>query len=103
MPVVFAGDFTQLEPVGAKPLHLDQENELWHKTVTTFIELRTNHRFNKDKPWGDMLAGTRELGASANDPKKSINGWCVHQITLLKLTFQMMLFVRPPQMLTPQQ
>ena len=70
IPVVFAGDFTQLEPVGAKPLYLDKDNELWFKTVTTFIELQTNHRFNQDKPWGNMLARIRKHGACTDDLKK---------------------------------
>ena len=51
IPVVFAGDFTQLEPVKAKPLFLNKENHLWYKCVTTFIELKTNHRFKDDPEW----------------------------------------------------
>ena len=69
IPIVFAGDFTQLEPVGSKPLYVHTENELWFKTVTTFIELKTNHRFQNDGDWGNMLSRIREEGASKDDLK----------------------------------
>ena len=70
IPILFAGDFTQLEPVGAKPLFVNEDNELWYRTVTTFIELKTNHRFCEDIEWGDMLARIRTDGASATDLQK---------------------------------
>ena len=70
IPVLFAGDFTQLGPVGGNPLFLCEEHDLWFATVTTFIELKTNHRFDKDKEWGNMLARLREEGATASDLKK---------------------------------
>ena len=70
IPVLFAGDFTQLEPVGAKPLYLCEDDDLFFQTVTTFMELKTNHRFTKDKEWGDMLARMRIEGASAIDLEK---------------------------------
>ena len=70
IPVLFAGDFTQLGPVGGNPLFLCEEHDLWFATVTTFIELKTNHRFNRDKEWGNILSRLREEGATASDLKK---------------------------------
>jgi hypothetical protein len=70
IPIVFTGDFTQLEPVKAKPLFLNTENELWYNTVSTFIELRTNHRFKKDPEWGKQLARMRENGSTEADLRK---------------------------------
>ena len=48
IPVLFAGDFTQLEPVKGRPIWFDKTNEIWYDYVNTFIELKTNHRFNCD-------------------------------------------------------
>ena len=70
LPILFAGDFTQLEPVGAKPLYLCEDNDLFFETMTTFMELKTNHRFRKDEEWGDMLANMRINGVCANVLKK---------------------------------
>ena len=60
LPIVFSGDFTQLEPVIGKPIFLNTENELWYGYVNTFIELRTNHRFGSDPEWGMLLQKMRK-------------------------------------------
>ena len=60
--VVFAGDFSQLKPVGSKPLYEEKDFVLWTESVHTFYELRTNHRFKKDPKWGSTLADYREHG-----------------------------------------
>ena len=67
LPILFAGDFTQLEPVKAQPLFLNTDNELWYQTVTTFIELKTNHRFQADPEWGKLLSRLREKGGTQDD------------------------------------
>ena len=70
IPIVFSGDFTQLEPVGARPVYVDPNNTLWFDTVTTFIELKTNHRFHVDQEWGNLLSNIRQDGASEDDLAK---------------------------------
>ena len=72
IPIIFAGDFTQLQPVGGFPIYLNHENDLWYKWVNTFLELKTNHRFTEDKEWGELLQNARTEGASA-DQLKIIN------------------------------
>ena len=67
IPIVFAGDFTQLEPVRSQPLFLNTENEVWYDYVNTFIELKTNHRFHQDPAWGQLLQSIRLDGASKED------------------------------------
>ena len=59
LPILFAGDFTQLEPVKAKPLWIDKNNEIWYDYVNIYMELQTNHRFNQDPRWGRMLQKSR--------------------------------------------
>ena len=67
LPILFAGDFTQLEPVRAQPLFINDNNDLWFRTVTTFIELKTNHRFTADPQWGKLLSRIREEGGTQDD------------------------------------
>ena len=61
---VFAGDYSQLEPVQAKAIYKEKEREIWDDWVHTFFELRTNHRFKKDKRWGNLLYEIRDGGVS---------------------------------------
>ena len=69
--VLFAGDFMQLKPVGAKPLFLFKDFSLWWSAVHTFLELKTNHRFSKDPEHGEMCARYRsETGLEENDSVK---------------------------------
>ena len=49
LPMVFAGDFTQLKPVNQYPLYLvDSVVTEFHIYIHTMMELRTNHRFKND-------------------------------------------------------
>ena len=68
IPMVYAGDFTQLKPVRQKPLYLlkDPVPE-FHEWVHTMLELKTNHRFKNDPRWGQMLLRCREQGLSTHD------------------------------------
>ena len=103
-PIVFAGDFTQLEPVSAKPLYFNEHNHLWFETVTTFIELKTNHRFHKDESWGKLLAKIREEGASVDDLKLTNQEWHVWKTMSLRMMFLEMQHTMLQQpMMTKQQ
>jgi hypothetical protein len=46
--IVFTGDFSQLEPVGGKPLYYESNFAMWHGWVNCFIELEGQHRFKND-------------------------------------------------------
>ena len=70
IPIVFAGDFTQLEPVKQSPLFLNKNNYLWYDCVNTFLELKTNHRFGKKSEWGKLLQRMRTSGSPEEDLAK---------------------------------
>jgi hypothetical protein len=60
IPIVLAGDFTQLKPVEANPLNLFTDFAHWYDWVHTFlIELKPNHQSHSYKPWGEILARFR--------------------------------------------
>jgi hypothetical protein len=53
--VVFAGDFSQIEPVARTPLYEEQETPAFHHYMNSFIELSGHHRFKDDPAWGRMM------------------------------------------------
>ena len=61
LPMLFAGDFSQLPPVEGKSL-LARDFSLWREGINTFLELRTNHRFKHDPDWGLLLQSMRDEG-----------------------------------------
>ena len=66
--IVFAGDFSQLEPVGSVPIYKDGNIcPEFHSQLDTFIELEGQHRFNKDPEWGRMLKRFREGDPTEDD------------------------------------
>ena len=60
--IVFAGDFSQLPPVGAKPLFFYKDFDLWYDWVNCYLELTWNHRFVKDPYFGEILQRIRMTG-----------------------------------------
>jgi hypothetical protein len=66
LSIIYAGDMSQLKPVYGNPIYLDQDFELW-KGVHTFLELKTNLRFNDDVPSGDLLGRYCDHGPSIPD------------------------------------
>ena len=68
---MFAGDFTQLKPVGAKPLFLVKAFSLWWNQVHTFLELEANHWFTNNPEHGLICAKYRsEVGVTEEDVDK---------------------------------
>ena len=56
--IVFAGDFRQLEPNGAKGNQLlfsTQSSQLWERTINVVLILNNEHRFKDDPILGQML------------------------------------------------
>ncbi|CAB9528348.1 helicase PIF1 [Seminavis robusta] len=66
--MVFAGDYSQLEPVGRDPIykHGDELPE-FHMQLNTYIELDGRHRFRDDPEWGNRLFKFREGEATEED------------------------------------
>ena len=66
--VVFAGDYSQLEPV-AKPSNVYDEKEcpVFTGQLNCYIELDGMHRFKNDPKWGDILLRFREGNPTTND------------------------------------
>ena len=52
--IVFTGDFYQLSPVMKRPIY-DEYHILWHSLVTKVVKLKTNHRFEDDDEFGELL------------------------------------------------
>ena len=56
--IVFAGDFRQLEPVGAKDTELlfsSLSSQHWENCINAVIILDNEHRFKEDPEYGQML------------------------------------------------
>jgi PIF1-like helicase len=65
--ILFVGDMSQLDPVGQRPLYREEDVPMWTEWVDIFFELKTNHRFNEDLQWGNILTRFRNEGPSADD------------------------------------
>jgi hypothetical protein len=74
--MVFAGDFAQLEPVGAHPLYRERNFALWHDYINCFIELKGQHRYNGDLEYGGIMRRFQEGTPTAED-FKMINSRCI--------------------------
>ena len=56
--IIFAGDFRQLEPVGAKETELlfsSLSSQHWENCINAVIILDNEHRFKEDPEYGQML------------------------------------------------
>jgi hypothetical protein len=70
VPIVFSGDFSQLEPVGAWPIYRLKDAPLWNNAVNMFLEMKGMHRFKHDKDWGNIL--TRMRDGELTEPDKAV-------------------------------
>ena len=73
IPIIFAGDFSQLAPVCGNPLHIYKDLQQFWYLLTSFIELKTPHRFKDDVEWGERLNRYRDEGPTSVDVEV-ING-----------------------------
>jgi energy-coupling factor transporter ATP-binding protein EcfA2 len=78
VPIVFSGDFSQLEPISDVPLYRLIEAPLWNHEVNMFLEMKGNHRFKNDENWGALLTRMRDGGLTDSD-KADINARVVKQ------------------------
>ncbi|KAG7363669.1 hypothetical protein IV203_027030 [Nitzschia inconspicua] len=67
VPIVFSGDFTQLSPVGGVPLYKCDGFVAWKELINVFMELKVNHRFDKDLGWGELLKRFRDSGPTTDE------------------------------------
>lgn len=74
--MVFAGDFSQLEPPGRLPVYTGDRCFHFHDTLNAYIELDGMHRFDEDLPWGHRLFRFRS-GLPRLEDIKTINKECL--------------------------
>ena len=75
--IVYAGDFSQLEPPRAKPLYFEgQTCPAFHGVLNAFIELDGQHRFKDDPAYGEMMLRFRNGVPTRADIDK-INDNCL--------------------------
>ena len=77
--VVFAGDFSQLEPVGSLPLYCVPNFAIWHDWMNSFIELKGQHRYSGDRTYGNIMKRFRE-GKPTHEDIECLNSRVVDQI-----------------------
>jgi hypothetical protein len=65
--ILFAGDFRQLEPVGAFPIYKIAHDKFFKPQINAFMELNGKHRFKKDPTWGNILERMREGTITIDD------------------------------------
>ena len=65
--VVFAGDFSQLEPPRKTPIYDGKDCPAFHGLLNAFIELDGQHRFKNDPTYGHMMLRFRNGVPTAGD------------------------------------
>ena len=76
--MIFAGDYSQLEPVGVMPVYKMDHLAEYHGKLTSLIELNGKWRFVDDPAWGDCLSRFRE-GVPTLEDIRNINDECVNR------------------------
>jgi hypothetical protein len=67
LPMVFTGDFSQLEPVSGKPLYYETNFPIWHDWINCFIELYGLHRYKDDPEFGKLMKRLRDGEVTRED------------------------------------
>ena len=90
--IVFAGDFSQLEPIIKAKTNYDSDGplynargrarQLWQNAINCYIELKGMHRFKDDLEWGYILRRLREGNPTKVDLQE-INSYVVTKNTKL--------------------
>lgn len=74
--VVFAGDYSQLEPVKkTDKVYLETDTYVFHKAVNAFIELDGTHRFRDDPVYGQRMFRFRQ-GKPTLEDVQTLNAKC---------------------------
>ena len=64
IPIVFLGDFRQLEPIGGDALYKYPHSMYWEQALTCMVELKGTHRFRNCKIMKRMMPEIRETDFS---------------------------------------
>lgn len=75
--VVFAGDYSQLEPVRAVTIYAGDDTPEFHSFLNCFLELDGMHRFKEDLEWGLLLRRFRAGHATREDINLINNTCCI--------------------------
>ena len=73
--MVFAGDYSQMEPVKQESIYNGEDIPEYHHALNCFMELDGKHRFRKDPEWGERLLRFRD-GVPTMDDIITINEKC---------------------------
>lgn len=74
--VVFAGDFSQMEPVQGTPVYKKDRVQEFQDFVNCYVELDGMHRFRTDPEWGEMNMRFRQ-GKPTVEDIETINENCL--------------------------
>jgi hypothetical protein len=67
IPIVFLGDFCQLEPIGGDCIYKQANSMLWEQALTCMVELRGSHRYKHCPVMTEVMPRTRDHGLSEVD------------------------------------
>ena len=73
--IVFAGDYSQLEPCKKETVYSGEPWETFHGSINAFIELDGKHRFKNDTAWGERLLRFRD-GEPTLEDVRTVNNAC---------------------------
>jgi hypothetical protein len=60
IPILFLGDFCQLDGIGGEPIFHGGPSPLWHLCLTHMVELDGMHRYKDDPVFGRAMAQARD-------------------------------------------
>lgn len=64
MPIVFLGDFCQLEAIGGNSIISHPNSVYWEQSLTSMVELKGTHRYSKCDMLQKIMPGLRDNGMS---------------------------------------
>jgi hypothetical protein len=64
IPIVFLGDFCQLEPINGDCIYKQENGLLWEQALTDMVELEGTHRYRNCPTMSDILPNMRNHGLS---------------------------------------
>ena len=72
IPVVFLGDFRQLEPIGGTTIYKTDNSIYWEQALSLMVELKGMHRYKDCPKFGEIMYDFRERGLS-NENRAILN------------------------------
>ena len=69
-PIVFLGDFCQLECIRGEPIYLHENSIFWEQALTCMVELQGTHRYNKCQEMKNIMPKMCEHGLT--DVQRSV-------------------------------